>query len=105
MRVLFDQGTPVPLRKNLGGHEVKTAFEMEWAEISNGELLAKAEEQFDVFLTTDKQLQYQQNLAERRIAIVVLPHASWLKLQPNADKIAAAVSSVQPGSYLDLQLG
>ena len=53
MRVLFDQGTPAPLRDFLRGHEVVTAFEMGWSELSNGELLAKAEEQFDLIVTTD----------------------------------------------------
>ncbi|MDQ6913353.1 MAG: DUF5615 family PIN-like protein [Verrucomicrobiota bacterium] len=86
MRVLFDQGTPVPLRKHFAGHDVVTAFEAGWSEVSNGELLAKAEEQFDVLVTTDKQLRYQQNLTGRRIAIVVLPHASWLKLEPHAGR-------------------
>jgi hypothetical protein len=104
VRVLFDQGTPVPLRKHFAGHDVVTAFEAGWSEVSNGELLAKAEEQFDVLVTTDKQLRYQQNLSGRRIAIVVLPHASWLKLERHAAKIAAAVLAVGPGSYVELQL-
>lgn len=103
MRVLFDQGTPIPLRKQFAGHDVVTAFEAGWSEVSNGELLSKAEDQFDALVTTDKQLRYQQNLSGRRIAIVVLPHASWLKLQPHADKIAAAVLAVHPGTYLELQ--
>ena len=63
MRVLFDQGTPVPLRGFLIGHEVVTAFEVGWSEISNGDLLEKADKEFEVLVTTDKQLQYQQNLA------------------------------------------
>ncbi len=54
MRNLFDQGTPVPLRNYLAGHEVKTAAEMDWSTLSNGELLDAAEEQFDVLVTTDQ---------------------------------------------------
>ena len=104
MRVLFDQGTPVPLRTHFAGHDVVTAFEAGWSELSNGELLAKAEEQFDVLVTTDKQLRYQENLTGRRIAIVVLPYASWLRLEPHTGKIAAAVLAVRPGSYVELQL-
>jgi hypothetical protein len=104
MRVLFDQGTPVPLRGFLIGHEVVTAFEAGWSEISNGDLLEKAEKEFDALVTTDKQLQYQQNLAGRRIAILVLPHASWIKLRTHAEKIAAAVTGMQPGSYVELRL-
>jgi hypothetical protein len=104
MRVLFDQGTPVPLRGFLIGHEVATAFEVGWSEISNGDLLEKADNQFDVLVTTDKQLQYQQNLAGRRIAIFVLPYASWIKLRTHAEKIAAAVTAMEPGSYVEFLL-
>jgi hypothetical protein len=104
VRILFDQGTPVPLRSFFHGHDVATAFEMGWSEISNGELLAKAEERFDLLLTTDKQLRHQQTLAGRSIAILVLPHASWIKLQPHADRIVAAATAMQPGSYSELKL-
>ena len=103
MRVLFDQGTPVPLRSFLIGHEVVTAFELGWSEISNGDLLEKAEGEFDLLVTTDKQLQYQQNLASRRLAILVLPYASWIKLRTHAGKIAIAVKAMQPGSYVELR--
>lgn len=61
-------------------------------------------EEFDLLVTTDKQLQCQQNLAGRRIAILILPHASWIKLQTHAEKIAAAVTAIQPGSYIELRL-
>jgi predicted nuclease of predicted toxin-antitoxin system len=105
MRVLFDQGTPVPLRRFLAEHEVATAFELGWSEISNGELLAKAEKQFDVLITTDRQLRYQQNLTGRAIAIVVLPYASWIKLDPHAQTIASAIDALQPGSYVEIELG
>ena len=94
----------MPLRKHFAGHDVVTAFEAGWSELSNGDLLARAEEQFDVLVTTDKQLRYQQNLTGRRIGIVVLPHASWLKLEPHAARIAAAVLATQPGSYVELHL-
>ena len=80
----------MPLRKQLAGHDIVTAFEAGWSEVSNGELLAKAEEQFDVLVTTDKQLHYQQNLSCRTIAILVLPYASWPKLESQAPKIADA---------------
>ncbi len=63
MRILFDQGTPVLLRQTLTAHKVSTAFEMGWAKLENGDLLRAAEGQFDVFITTDQNLRYQQNLA------------------------------------------
>jgi hypothetical protein len=73
MRVLFDQGTPAPLRHSLAEHLVETAFELGWAKLKNGELISLAEEAgFAVFVTTDRNLKYQQNLAARSLSIVVL---------------------------------
>ena len=78
MLILFDQGTPVGIRDSLHGHVVKTAQEQGWNRLLNGELLREAEEAgFDVLLTTDKNLIYQQNLTERKIAIVVLGRSRW----------------------------
>jgi hypothetical protein len=77
LRILFDQGTPAPLRQYLADHFVATAFEMGWAELDNGSLLLRAEAQFDALVTTDQNLRYQQNLTNRNLAIVVLPFASW----------------------------
>ena len=62
MRILFDQGTPVPLREHLPGHSVETAYEMGWSALRNGELLANAEAEFDLLITTDRNLRDQQNL-------------------------------------------
>ena len=76
MRVLFDQGTPVPLRQHLTGHQVETAFELGWSRLSNGELLAAAESRFDVLVTTDRNLRHQQSLAGRKLAVLVLPTTS-----------------------------
>ena len=70
MRVLFDQGTPVPLRNHLPTHQVTTAFELNWSSLSNGELLSEAEAaNFEVLVTTDQNLRYQQNLTKGRIAV------------------------------------
>ncbi|MEO8257265.1 MAG: hypothetical protein ABI868_07960 [Acidobacteriota bacterium] len=78
MRVLFDQGTPIPLRAFLVGHTVRSAAQQQWTTLANGELLNAAEAVgFDVLVTTDKNMRYQQNLAGRRIAIVVLMHPQW----------------------------
>jgi hypothetical protein len=65
MNILFDQGTPVPLRDHLIAHTVQTAFELGWSNLENGALLAAAEGPFDLLITTDQQLRYQQNLAIR----------------------------------------
>ena len=102
MRVLFDQGVPSPLRELLPGCEVHTAYELGWTTLSNGELLAKAESQFDVFMTTDRNLQKQQNLAQRRIAILVLPTTSWPRLRNMAAEIASTLKALAPGQYKDM---
>ena len=90
MRVLFDQGTPAPLRGALTAHAVSTAYEMGWSTLSNGDLLDAAEAQFDAFVTTDQNLRYQQNLAGRRLAILVLPFSSWPRLQSQSRSCASS---------------
>ncbi|MCA6507612.1 MAG: hypothetical protein ACK6CP_09530 [Pseudanabaena sp.] len=73
MRILFDQGTPVPLRQYLIEHSVTTAYEEGWSNLSNGDLLKSSEDKgYQIFVTTDRNLRYQQNLSDRQIAIVVL---------------------------------
>ena len=105
MLILFDQGTPVGIQHSLHGHTVKTAREQGWSTLLNGELLRVAEEAgFDVFLTTDKNLIYQQNLSRRRIAIVVLGKNRWSLIQPMLAQIAAAVNAAKPGSYTLIEI-
>lgn len=99
MRILFDQGTPVPLRSHFSGHAVATAYEWGWSTLRNGELLAKAEAEFDLLVTTDRNLSRQQNLTGRRIAILVLPTTSWPRLAPAAAQIAAFAATMRPGQY------
>jgi len=96
VRILFDHGTPVPLKEHLPGHSVTTAYELGWSTLRNGELLARAEEQFDVLVTTDRNLRFQQNLAERKLAVVVLPTTSWPRLHTVAARIAAFVLARHP---------
>jgi hypothetical protein len=77
MRVLFDQGTPVPLRRYLPHHSVTTVFEKGWSTLQNGELLLAAEQEaFEIFVTTDQNLKHQQNLANYRLTIVILTATS-----------------------------
>jgi hypothetical protein len=103
VRVLFDQGTPAPLRQVLSGHEVSTAYELGWSTLKNGELLAAAEANgFGVLVTTDGQLKYQQNLASRAIAVVVLSTTSWPRIQTSAPAIVGAVNTATPGSYAEV---
>ena len=102
MRILFDQGTPVPLRQHLPGHQVQTAFELGWSRLSNGDLLAAAEKQFEVLVTTDQNLHHQQLLAGRKLAVLVLPTTSWPRLRDRAGEIAEALASLKAGEYLAL---
>ena len=73
MKIVFDHGTPVPLRHALTGHAVSTAFELGWATLKNGELLSRAVKEFDILITTDQNLRYQQDLSHLRLAVLVLP--------------------------------
>jgi predicted nuclease of predicted toxin-antitoxin system len=101
MKILFDQGTPAPLRKTLAPHFVSTAFELGWAELENGDLLAAAEKVFDAFITTDKNLRYQQNLSGRQLAILVLPTTNWPEIQKHLGPVADAVNALRPGDFID----
>jgi hypothetical protein len=102
MKVLFDQGTPVPLRRERAGHEVSTAHEMGWDSLGNGDLLNAAEVVFDALVTTDQNLRYQQNLTGRRIAIVVLPTTSWPRIQRHTDLVVEALATLRPSEFREL---
>jgi hypothetical protein len=105
VRILFDQGTPAPLRSLLTPHQVETVFERGWSTWTNGELLAKAEEEgFEVFVTTDKNLRNQQNLSRRRIAIVVLSSTSWPRIRTAATSINQAIETTLPGSLNEVSI-
>ncbi len=105
MRILFDQGTPAPLRRHLHPHPVDTTAERDWSTISNGELLKCAEEDgYEVFITTDQNLRYQQNLTGRRIGIVVLMATSWPRTQQHIPEILAAINNVLGGGYEEIAM-
>jgi hypothetical protein len=105
MRILFDHGTPSGIAGSLSGHDVTEAIERGWDRISNGELLEVAEAAgFDLFLTTDKRIRYQQNLTGRKIAIVVLGNSTWRLVRMYLDRIALAVAEATPGSYAEVDI-
>ena len=86
-------------------HEVVTAHERGWSKLRNGELLDSAEQEgFAVFVTTDANLRYQQNLASRKLAIVVLTTTSWPRIQRVADAVVAAVDGATAGSYIEVEI-
>jgi hypothetical protein len=104
MRILLDQGTPAPLRRELTGHVVVTAYEQGWSTLENGDLLTAAEANgFDLIVSTDKNVRHQQNLADRRLAILVLPTTSWPIIRMHVVKITEAVAATRPGSYTELR--
>jgi hypothetical protein len=105
VRVLFDQGTPAPLRHLLIGHSVETAFELGWGTLQNGALITAAEDAgFEVFLTTDKNLKYQQNLVGRKLAIVVLSTTSWPRIRTAGSRLTEAVGNAARGSYVEVSI-
>jgi len=105
MLVLFGHGTPAPIRPFLEGHLVKRTQDMGWDRLTNGELLEAAEESgFDLLVTTDKNIRYQQRLTGRKIAIVVLGNAQWPVLRLHVQRVVEAVSTATPGSYFEVDI-
>ena len=105
MRILFDQGTPAPLRELLQQHDISTAYERGWSKLTNGELLDAAERDgFEVLVTTDSRLRYQQNLSARGIAIVCLLSTSWPRIRRVSSLIVDAIGTCSPGSYVEVSI-
>jgi hypothetical protein len=105
MFVLFDQGTPVPIGPFLREHSVQTAAQRGWDKLKNGELLKAAEEAgFDVLVTSDKNIRYEQNLKIHRIAIIVLGNAQWPVLRRHVERVVAAVNAARPGTYCEVDI-
>jgi len=103
VRVLFDTCVPRPLRKTLPGHDIKTAQEMGWDHLRNGDLLQIAEESFDALITSDQNLKYQQNLTARRLGTIVLPTNHLPSVLQLAPKIALALADLCPGAVVEIQ--
>lgn len=102
MTILFDQGTPAPVRHALPGHAVSTAYDMGRTSLTNGDLLDAAERSFDVLVTTDQNLPYQQNLTGRRLAVLILPTTSWPMLKERVRDVESALGTTEPGSIVRL---
>jgi hypothetical protein len=102
MRALLDESLPRPLSKLLVGHDVKTVVDAGWASIENGELLRRAAGSFDVLITADQNLEFQQNLPTLPIAVVVLVAASnrLESLEPLVPALLDALTSLQPRQLL-----
>ena len=105
MKILFDQGTPAPLRKLLPDHSIITAYERGWQTLENGSLITAAEAGgFEVIITTDQNLKYQQNLTNRSISILVLSSTSWPRIRKNASSIKEALDNLERSSFLEVKI-
>lgn len=105
MRILFDQGTPRPLRRHLTGHSVDTTFRLGWSRLSNGDLLDRAEEQgYELLITTDRQIRHQQNLGGRKLAILVLSTTAWPDILLRVDDILTAVNAIGTGDFREFRI-
>jgi predicted nuclease of predicted toxin-antitoxin system len=106
LRILFDKNVPVGVRRFLLKHEVHTVVEMEWPDqLENGELLKLAEEsRFDVMVTSDQNMRYQQNLTGRKLALVVLGSNIWPIVRDYAAAITAKVNAGTPGSHAFIEM-
>ena len=105
MRILFDQGVPAPLRQHLPGHVVETAFERGWSELRNSVLLQRADDDgYALLVTTDQSLRHQQNLAGRKLAVLVLLSTSWPRIQLRVEDIRAVVEVMTPGDVQEVRI-
>ena len=103
MKIFFDNNVPAPLRRDLPSHQISTAWEMGWSSIVNGTLLRIVEAGgFDVMVTGDKNVRHQQNLAGRRVSLVVLGTTRWKILRHHTAPVVAAVNRATPGSFEEL---
>jgi len=100
MKILFDRGTPVPIRRFLEGHEIRTTAQERWDTLRNGDLLEAAE----AVLTTDKNLRYQQNLSGRRIAIIGLGKQQWPDLRPHVSLVVDCRERVYRGQLREVEI-
>ena len=105
MRVLLDECVPRALRRELRGHDVKTVAEAGWAGLKNGELLRLAAKQFDLLLTVDSGLEYQQNFAGLLLAVIVVhaPSNDIVALRPLMPAVLAAIAKAKPGTVTHIR--
>ncbi len=102
MKVLIDESLPRYLKQILIRHQVSTVQEMGWAGIKNGELLTRAESEFDVFMTADKNLRYQQNLQHFNLAVIVFPSNRLSVVKDLSQRVNDVLSSIKPSQVIEL---
>lgn len=105
MRILFDHNAPRQIRRHLVGHDVDVAEERGWATLVNGALLDRAEEAgYEVVITADKNMPYQQNIVSRRLALIVLGANRWPLIEPRIEDVRAALEGLQPGEVREVPI-
>lgn len=104
MKILLDECVPWPMQKLLAGHKCMSAQQLGWGGIRNGELLRRAEAEFDLFITADQNLQYQQNLANQKIAILQLSTNKLRRILAAAQLIQSTLTLTQPGELRELTI-
>jgi hypothetical protein len=106
MKIILDESVPQKLRLLIeGGHTVVTTWFQGWSGLKNGALLNAAEDAgFDLFITADQEISYQQNLKGRKMALMVLSTNNWTLIRAQIARITAAIGAVTPGSYTEVEI-
>ena len=104
MKILLDECVPWPMHRLLTSHECSTAQQHGWSGIKNGSLLQLAEKEFDLFITSDQNVRYQQNLAGRRIAILEFSTNKLRRIEAAAALIQSAIASIRPSEFRRLEI-
>ena len=103
MKILFDQGVPVPFGRELAGHAIITSFERGWSNLANGNLLDAAEaDGYELFVTTDQNIKHHRKLTGRQIAIVVLLSTAWPRIRRRVPEVVAAIDAAKPGTLAEV---
>jgi Domain of unknown function (DUF5615) len=104
VKILLDECVPRPLDQVLAGHECVTPQDRGWGGITNGELLRRAKEEFDLFITSDQNIRYQQNLGDLQISVLQLSTNDLRRIQAAATAVQRAVASIQRGEFKNLNI-
>lgn len=104
MKILLDECVPWPLHRLLPGHDCRTAQQQGWGGIKNGHLLQLAESEFDLFITSDQNMRYQQNLAGRRIAILELSTNKLRRLTAATVLLQTTITAIKPAEFRQLEI-
>lgn len=102
MKIIIDECVPHIVKKRLPERQIKTVQEMGWAGVKNGELLKLVEAEFDIFITSDKNLPYQQSLQNRNFAILLLPSNQVPIIENLLPQIDEVLEEIQPGDFIEI---